>query len=75
MAQSTVTLQKSEYEQLRHSAERYEMIRKLFELEFFAQPPIRNIKQIIGEFRKTKLYNPAFLKSLEHGLKESAYFS
>ncbi len=71
----TVSLPKAEYQRLRQIAERYELARKLFEVEFFAPPPVKNIREIVGSFRKTGLYREAFLKSLERGLRESSYFS
>lgn len=70
-----ITLAKTEYKRLRHAAERYEMLRKVFELDFFAPPPTTNTRKIIKEFRATGLYSEAFLKSLSQGLKESHYFS
>lgn len=70
-----ITLAKTEYNRLRKIAEKYEMLRKIFELDFFAPPPSANTKKIIGEFRATGLYNEAFLKSLSRGLKESSYFT
>lgn len=71
----TVTLPKTEYERLRRTAERYEMVQRFFEAEFFAPPSTRDVRQIIRDFRKTSLYTEPFLKSLERGLRESSYFS
>lgn len=70
-----ITLTKTEYKRLRHAAERYEMLRKVFELDFFALPSTANAQKIIKEFRATGLYSETFLKSLSQGLKESHYFS
>ncbi len=70
-----ITLAKTEYRRLRQAAERYEILRKIFELDFFAPPPATNAKKVIKEFRATGLYNEAFLKSLSQGLKGSSYFS
>ena len=70
-----ITLPETEYKRLYQAAERYEMFRKFFELDFFSQPSITNTRQIVKEFRDTGLYNEDFLKSLSQGLKESHYFS
>lgn len=70
-----VTLAETEYKRLCQAAERYEMFRKFFELDFFSQPSETNTRQIIKEFRDTGLYNEDFLESLSQGLKESRYFS
>ena len=40
----------------------------------FITPQERSVKKIMGDFRKTKKYSPAFLKDLETGLAESSYF-
>ncbi|OGZ33878.1 MAG: hypothetical protein A3I88_01135 [Candidatus Portnoybacteria bacterium RIFCSPLOWO2_12_FULL_39_9] len=69
-----ITLPKTEYLRLRRIADLFEVVRKLFEVDFFAEPPTKDSKKIIKEFQKTGLYNEAFLKSLEKGLKESSYF-
>lgn len=70
-----ITLTETEYKKLCRAAERYEMFRKFFELDFFSQPSTTNTRQVIKEFRDTGLYNEDFLKSLSQGLKESRYFS
>ncbi len=70
-----VTLAETEYKRLRQVAERYQMLRKIFELDFFASPSTTNTRKIIKEFRATGLYSEVFLKSLSRGLKESDYFS
>lgn len=73
---STITVPKKEYQKLIEKALRYEYLVKIIkeEKDIFAPPPIRNIKEIIKEFRGTKLYSPSFLQSLEKGLKRSSYF-
>jgi len=71
----TVTLPKTEYQELNRVKRRYEMMRKLLQLDSFDKPTTKNTKKIIDEFRKTRLYNEDFLKSLERGLKDSPYFS
>lgn len=70
----TITVSKEEYQRLRRVARRYETIRELVAVDFFAEPATKDVKKIIREFRKTGLYNVPFLKSLERGLEESSYF-
>jgi len=70
-----ITLDRTEYKRLCQAAERYEMFRKFFEMDFFSQPSTTNTRKIVKEFRDTGLYNEDFLKSLAQGLKESSYFS
>jgi len=70
-----IAISKTEYQRLRQIAQRYEMLRRVFEVNFFEEPPTKNIKQIAREFKASGLYNENFLKSLERGLKDSAYFS
>lgn len=44
--------------------------------ELILEPPAtRSRKEIIREMKATNKYSPAFLKSLDRGLKESKYFS
>ena len=71
---TTITIPKKEYQGLVERAFRYESIRQLMEGNLFSPPPTRDAKKIAREFRKTKLYNRSFLKSLEKGLKRSSYF-
>lgn len=71
----TITLPKTEYNQLRGIKKKYETIRQLIELDFFSKPATKNSKKIIKEFRSTGLYNEEFLASLQTGLKESSYFN
>ncbi len=70
----TVTLPRNEYRELKEKAFRYEAIRKLVEVEFFAPPPTRSARKIIRELRKTDRYSRKFLGSLERGFGESSYF-
>lgn len=71
---ATISIPKKEYHQLVEKALRYEYIRQLLKEDIFASPPTRNVKKIIEAFGKTRLYNNAFLKSLEKGLRRSSYF-
>ena len=41
---------------------------------FISTPPNQSAKEVMVDFRKTKKYSKAFLKDLEDGLRESAYF-
>jgi len=70
----TVTIPKKEYQKLIDKSFRYEYLRQIIEEDIFASPPLRDIKKIIREFRKTNLYNENFLRSLEQGLRHSSYF-
>lgn len=71
---TTITIPQKEYQKLVEKSLRYEYIRQMTEENLFSPPPIKNSKKIIEEFKKTGLYNQAFLKSLESGLKQSSYF-
>lgn len=71
---ATVTISQKEYQKLIEKALRYEYLRQIMREDIFALPPVCNIKKIIEEFKKTRLYNEKFLKSLERGLKRSNYF-
>jgi len=70
----TVTIPKVKYEELKRKADAFEFISRAIEQEFFAPPPTRNVRQVIGEFKKVGRYNKDFLKSLRRGLERSGYF-
>ena len=70
----TVTLAKTEYQELKKKAENYDRILETVQADFLASPSVRDRKKIIGAFQKTKLYNRQFLSSLQRGLKRSDYF-
>ncbi|MBU2578663.1 hypothetical protein KKA09_00905 [Patescibacteria group bacterium] len=72
----TITLLKKEYQELLEKAFRYQYLKKIIEekQDIFSSPPNQNIKEIIEDFQRTKLYSSKFLKSLEKGLKRSSYF-
>lgn len=72
---NTITIPKIEYHRLKQVAKRYETIQKVIETDFFAEPPTKNVSEIMQELRKTKRYPKPFLQSLSRGLKESSYFS
>ena len=71
---STVTISKKEYNDLVEKRVKYEHLCEIMEGDVFSPAPIKDIKKIVKEFDKTKLYNKSFLKSLEKGLKRSDYF-
>ncbi|MFH1170612.1 MAG: hypothetical protein V1704_03580 [Candidatus Vogelbacteria bacterium] len=72
---STITLPRIEYQELKKKAAMFERIVELAEKDnLFSPPPIRSRRQIVSAFKKTKKYNPAFLQSLNRGLKRSDYF-
>ena len=71
---STITITKKKYQDLVATKFRYEFLREIFNTNIFSPPPTKNVKEVIKEFKQTKLYNANFLKSLEKGLKRSNYF-
>ncbi len=71
---STVTISKTKYEILRRRAVAYDRIITVAREDIFSPPPTKNIKEVMRDFRATKKYSPAFLKSLEKGLSRSSYF-
>ena len=71
---STVTISKTQYEALRRRAVAYERVVAAAREDIFSPPPIRDAKKVIREFRATKRYSEAFLKSFEKGLSRSSYF-
>ncbi len=75
MQPDLVKIPRREHERLRHIEASFESLQKIFfSTTEFIQPPIKDPAKIIGEMKKTKRYSSVFLKSLERGLKESAYF-
>lgn len=70
----TVTISKKEYEELIEKKLRYEYLHQIIESDIFSPPPTKNIKEIIGAFKKTGIYNHEFIDSLKKGLKRSVYF-
>jgi hypothetical protein len=73
--QKTVSVPKAEYERLHQMAKQFELVQDIFLQAFFVSPPVKDVSIVMREFKKTKKYKPAFLKSVEQGLKSSAYFS
>ncbi len=71
---ATITIPKKEYQELVEKKLRYEYLSQIIKEDIFATPSTRNIREIIKTFKRTGLYNQAFLKSLGKGLKRSSYF-
>ena len=71
---STVTITKTQYEVLKRRAAAYDRIITAAREDIFSPPPTRDRKEVMREFRATKKYSEAFLKSFEKGLSRSSYF-
>ena len=71
---STITIQKTEYEELISRSVRYERLRSIIEDDIFLSPSSNSAGEVISAFESTKKYNKKFLDSLENGLKRSSYF-
>ncbi|OGI64607.1 hypothetical protein A3H53_04465 [Candidatus Nomurabacteria bacterium RIFCSPLOWO2_02_FULL_40_10] len=71
---TTITLPRIEYLNLKERAEAFDKMVANINPAFFVLPAEKSRKKIISEFSKTKLYNKAFLRSLNTGLKRSSYF-
>jgi len=72
---ATVTLPKIEYLNLKKRAEAFDKMVGSINPSFLFIPTEKSRKKIISDFSKTRLYNKAFLKSLEKGLKRSSFFT
>ncbi len=70
----SITIPKTEYDDLRARATAYERVVLALENTFSFTPPERSRKKVIAEFKKTNKYNKEFLTSLERGLARSTYF-
>jgi len=70
----TITIPKKEYQLLTEKALRYEYLRQLLEEDIFASPPMKNAKDAVEEFQKSRLYSQKFLQSLKRGVARSSYF-
>lgn len=71
---STITIPKTKYQDIKKKADSYELILSILEKDFFAMPPMKDSKKIIGEFKKTGLYKKEFIEGLKKGLSRSSYF-
>ncbi len=71
---ATITIPKTEYQQLLKKALRYEYLRQTMEEDIFTSPPVRDVEKILQEFKETNLYSQKFLNSLKRGLKRSSCF-
>ncbi len=69
-----VTIPKKEYQKLVETKLRFDYLRHIFTRDFFAPPPVKDVKTVIDEFRATGRYSRKFLESLEGGLRRSTYF-
>ena len=70
----TITIPKTEYQQLTRKAFHYDYLKQIIQEDIFASPPVCDRKKILKEFKGTDLYNQKFLNSLERGLKRSSFF-
>ena len=73
--ETMIRIPKTEYRALTKIAKNYDLLRRVFTLNFFEKPAVRSRKQIMKELKATGSYNAAFLKSLQKGLDESSYFT
>ena len=73
----TITIPKKQYQNLLERAFRYDYLAGIVKRKenIFSPPPTRDIDEIAGSFRAANLYSPAFIKSLEKGLKRSDHFN
>jgi hypothetical protein len=70
----TITIPKTEYQQLLGKAFRYDYLRQVMTEDIFASPSVRDAKKVLKEFKATNLYSQKFLNSLKKGMKRSSYF-
>lgn len=78
MNQKTVTIPVNEYRYLQDVARRFEQAKAVIVGKndlVFVEPPVKDVKNIIAEMKKTKKYSAAFLKSMKQGLEESKAFA
>ena len=66
---TTITIPKTEYEQLRRQASAY----RKFSAKFFESIINDPIDEVVKDFKKTNLYTEEFLKDLDSGLRKSSY--
>ncbi len=72
---STIVLKKAEYEALKTRADAYDRFVFAMREDIFSPPPTRSRAKIFADFKKTGLYNKAFLASFARGLKRSPHFT
>lgn len=65
----TITITKSEYRRLLSQAKAYQKLAGVIFKKILNDP----IRDVVDDFRRTKLYSDDFLKDLEEGLKKSSY--
>ncbi len=66
---ATVTIPKKEYDRLKSQALAYRKMAKSLFSAVLKDP----IQEVVEDFKTTGLYNKAFLKDLESGLRKSSY--
>jgi hypothetical protein len=65
----TITIPKNEYKRLLSLAKAYQKLAG----EIFKKVINDPIKDVVDDFRRTKLYTDEFLHDMEDGLKKSSY--
>jgi hypothetical protein len=65
----TITIPKSEYKRLLSTEKAYKKIAG----QIYKTVIESDVKDVVSDFRKTKLYSEDFLTDLEDGLKKSTY--
>lgn len=66
----TITISKSEYKRLLSAEKAYKKIAG----QIYKTVIESDVKDVVSDFKKTKLYTEDFLTDLEDGLKKSTYF-
>ena len=70
----TVTISKTEYQDLKKRARAYEKMLEAAGSVSDLVPKERSTRKILSAMKKTKKYNKEFLDSLRAGLARSSYF-
>jgi hypothetical protein len=55
--ETMIRIPKTEYHQLTKIAKNYELLRRVFSLNFFEKPAVRSRKQIMNELKSSDHYN------------------
>jgi hypothetical protein len=72
---ATITIPKKDYQELVSKALRYEYFKNVLQEDLLAPPPSRSAQAIVKDMQVAKHYSPAFVSSLEKGLRRSDYFT